>query len=312
MKNIIFIGTNNFAAKILEKLIKNKVKINSTFTKPDAKKGRGQKISPYPVKIISEKSNIKCFTQKNINSKTSIKIIKNLSPDIILMTEYGEKIADEIINIPKYGILNIHPSILPKLRGPTPIQTAILTGEKETGVSIIKINNKIDSGLILNIMKYKIKKYDTYITLMKKLSVLSVKCIIQTLNGIKYKKITPYKQNENDATITIKIDKSFYKINWNDTAINIERKIRALSGIKYPFTFLKNMQIKIAYVKILKKKCISTPGIIINITKYGIDVSTKNGLIRIKKIQFQGKNVNDIKNIVNSNTNFFNIGEKFE
>lgn len=311
MKKIILIGTNNFAAKILENLIKKKIKITCTITKPDSKMGRGQKINKHPVKILSEKHSIPCLTEEKINSLRSEKKIKELSPNLMILVDYGEKINENIINIPKNGIINIHPSLLPKLKGPTPIQTAILNGEKETGVSIIKINNKIDSGNILNIMKYKIKKNDTYEKLFKNLSHLAIKCLIKTIKEIKDKNIKEIVQKKEDETYTKKIDNEFYKINWNDTALNIERKIRALTGIKYPFTIFKNEKIKIIYVKIIKKNIISTTGQITNINKNGIDVTTKENLIRIKKIQFQGKKIITIKDMLNGKKNLFKINDFF-
>ncbi len=312
MKNIIFIGTNNFAALILEKLIKKNLHITYILTKQDNKIGRGQKTQSYPVKKIAEKYKKNYKTIQSINAETCTNLIKDLSPKLIIVTDYGEKINNDIIKIPQYGILNIHPSILPKLRGPTPIQTAILNGDKETGVSIIKINNKIDSGSILNIMKCKINKNDTYTTLNKKIVSLSLKCLITVIKNIKNNKLTEVLQNENEATYTKKFDINFFKIIWKDTAINIERKIKALTGIKYPSTYIKNIQIKIINGKVLKKHAKKCPGTILNLSKYGIDIATKDRVIRIKNIQFQGKKINHIKNILNSNKNLFKIGEKFD
>lgn len=312
MKKIILIGTNNFAAKILEKLIKKKYNILCTITKEDNKIGRGQKITEYPVKKLSKEKSILCLTPNDINSLESEKNIQQLKPNLIILVDYGDKIKENIINIPKYGIINLHPSILPKFKGPTPIQTAILNGEKETGVSIIKINNKIDSGNILNIMKFEIKKNDTYEKLFKKLNNLAIKCLIKTLKEIKTNTLIETIQNENDATYTQKIDKLFYKIDWNDTALNIERKIKSLTGIKYPFTTFKNEKIKIVYAKMIKKNIIIKPGLIKNINKNGIDIITKENILRIKKIQFQGKKVITIKDILNSKKDFFKINDFFE
>lgn len=312
MKNIIFIGTNNFAALTLEKLIKKNINITYIITKPDSKIGRGQKITSHPVKIIAEKYNINYKTYKNINTKKSLTLIEKISPQLIIVVEYGIKLNAKLIKISKHGIINAHPSILPKLRGPTPIQTAILNGDKETGISIIKINDKIDSGNILNIIKCKIKETDTYIKLFKKLVTLSFKCIIKTIKDIKKNKIQIITQNETEATYTQKFTNSFFKINWNDTAINIERKIKALTGIKYPYSILKDNQIKIVNGKTLKKHIPLKPGTITNVNKYGIDIATKKGIIRINSIQFQGKKVNHIKNILNSKKDLFKIGEKFD
>lgn len=312
MKNIILIGTNFFAAQILEKLIKKKYKIICTITKPSNKIGRGQKIQPYPIKIISNKYNITCITEEKINSIESENNIKSLSPNLIILVDYGEKIEKNIIDIPPQGIINIHPSILPKFRGPTPIQSAILNGEKETGVSIIKINNKIDSGNILNIMTYEIKKKDTYKKLLNKLAHLAIKCLVKTLKDIKNNTIVELIQKKENATYTQKIDDTFYKINWKDTAQNIERKVRALTGIKYPFTIFKNEKIKIIEVKIIKKKIVSNIGRIKNINNNGIDIATQENIIRIKKLQFQGRKIITVKDMLNAKKEFFKINDFFE
>lgn len=311
MNPIIFLGTNDFAANILEKLIKKKIKISHTLTKPDNKFGRGLKITEYPVKVISKKYSIPCLQIENINSIESSKLIKSLNPNLILMIEYGVKIKKNIIKIPNVGILNLHPSILPDLKGPTPIQTAILNGYTETGVSVIKINNKIDSGNILNIIKCKLNKNETYITLQKKLIILSVKCIINTLALLKKNKIIEIIQDPKKSSYTQKIDKDYFKIDWEDKAINIERKIRSLTGFKYPFTTFKEEKIKVIYVKIIKKNIKSNPGTIIKINNNGVDVKTSDYLIRIKKLQFHGKNIITIKDMLNSKKSFFNIGETF-
>lgn len=310
MKKIIFIGTNNFAEKILIQLIKKNIDISYVITKPDTKKHRGLKISPHQVKKISEKYKIKCITPKNINSEDDLNIIKNMSPNLMIMVDYGIKLEEKIINIPKYGILNIHPSILPKMKGPTPIQNAIYNMEQETGVSIININNEIDSGPILNIMKYKIKKNDTYKKLSKRLSILSIKCIIKTLKDIKLKSLKKTIQKNNTSTYTAKNCPDSYKIKWDDTALNIEKKIKA--NVIYPFFLFEHNKIKIIRAKQINKYCNYIPGIIEKINENSIDVSTKKKLIRIKKIQIQGKNITNIKNIINSISNLFQIGKKIE
>lgn len=312
MKTILFIGTNNFASSILLELIKKKINILYVITKPDKKMDRGHKEKSQPVKIIAEEHKIQYETQENINDKKTINFIKKIMPNLIIMIEYGSKLNNEIINIPLHGIINVHPSILPELRGPTPIQTAILRGYKETGISIIKINNKIDSGDILNINKCKINNNDNYISLFKKLIKLSVKGLMKTINDINNNNILFTKQDENKATYTYKFNKDFYKIDWRQNAIDIERKIKALTGIKLPYSFLNHTLIKIANGKSVKKKHNYEPGTIIDIKNNNMDVAAKDGILRINNIQIQGKTINNIENILNSKNHLFKIGNKFE
>jgi len=312
MKNIIFIGTNYFAASVLKKLLKKKINITNVITKNNKKIGRGQIIKPHPVSIAAKQNKIKVNTTENINSIEIKNIIKNINPNIIIMIEYGEKIDNKTINIPTHGIINLHPSILPQFRGPAPIQHTIINGNKETGVSIISINENIDLGDILNIVKCKIKHTDTYISLSKKLINIGTECLITTLNEIENKTIKKYKQDKHQSSYAPKFNNNYYKINWYDSALNINRKIRAFFNIKKFTTNIDENEIKIIETIIIKRKKQTIPGTIIKINTYGIDVMTNENAIRIKKIQFPGKKINIIKNILNSKKDLFKIGNKFE
>ncbi|HIH2762128.1 MAG TPA: methionyl-tRNA formyltransferase [Candidatus Azoamicus sp.] len=202
MKNIIFIGTNYFASYILEKMIKKKYNIVYCITKKQKNMGRGLKKNRHPVHNVSLKYNITTLTTDSINNNETI--IKNLNPDIIILTEYIEKIEKKLITIPKYGIINIHPSLLPKLRGATPIQSAIINNLTETGASIIKINEDYDKGNIINSEKCKISKNETYDSLSTKLKKKSIKLLFKTLKEIKQNKHKEIKQETKDKTNTKK------------------------------------------------------------------------------------------------------------
>lgn len=312
MKKIIFIGTKEFASYILEKMIEKKYDIICSITKNDKNMGRGLKKKAHPVKTISIKNNINVLTTENINEENLN--IKNLNPEIIIVTEYAEKIKNEIIKIPKYGIINIHPSILPALRGATPIQSAILNGLDETGVSIIKINEKYDEGNILNQQKCKINKKDTYNSLSKKLKKIAANLLFKTLKQIEKNDHIEKSQNIKNKTYTKKLEKNFYSINWNDSANLIDRKIRSTFNITKHYSFIENIFINIIEAIPLKKNITSTcvPGTIIKNSKHGIDVKTGLGLLRIKKIQFPGKKINIIKDVLNSKSYLFKIGNIFK
>ena len=238
MNNIIYIGTNQFASKLLELLVKNNIKISTVITKNPSKFGRGQKLTPQQVEIIAKKYDIHVHTTNNINLETNLFEKKNI--DLIIVVEFGMKINKEIFNIPKFSCINIHPSILPKFRGPSPIQYAILKNEEETGISIIKMSEKIDCGDILKIKKCKIDTNDTYKTLENKLINLSAICIKEIIDEFEQNQIKPIKQVEYKNNYTKKIEKNFYKIDWNDEAKNIERKTKAiLMERKSTFTYIK-------------------------------------------------------------------------
>lgn len=312
MKNIVFIGTNFFASNILEKMIKKKINIICIITKENKKMGRGQKKGPHPVKNIATKYNINCLTIDNINKNQDE--IKKINPNLIVVVEYFKKLSTDIINIPLHGIINVHPSLLPNLKGPTPIQSAIIHNLEETGVSIIKINDKYDCGEIIGRSTCKIKHNDTYFSLSKKLNNLAFNLLKQTIDKIKYGRCKTKIQEEKNVIKTYKIKKEFYKINWMDSADFINRKIRSTFNIAKHHAIIEGNYINIIETKIIKNinKNYFVPGTITKVSKLGIDVITNNGIIRIKKIQFSGKKINSIKNVLNSKSYLFKIGNQFK
>lgn len=312
MKKIIFIGTNYFASYILEKMIKKKFDIICVITKEDKNSGRGQKKIPCPVKNVSIANKIKIISTNNVNHE--YELIKNINPDIIIITEFSNKIGKTIIDIPLYGIINIHPSLLPKLRGATPIQSAIIKGYKKTGISIIKINENYDEGMILNSTECNVSKNETYDSLFKKLKILGFKCLLKTLKNIKYNTCENKIQDNKYKTKTYKIKKEFYNINWFDSANKINKKIRSTFSIAKHHSFIENNYINIIETTVLKKKNLKEikPGTITNVNTYGIDVKTGFGFLRIKKIQFPGKKKIFVKDILNSKSYLFKIGNEFK
>ena len=301
MDKIIFIGNDLFASKLLNEFLNLKINFIYVITNVDKKKGRGQKVIENEISKIASKNKIPVYKTSNINENENELFIKNLNPNIILMSGYGKKINNNIFNIPKYGILNIHPSILPKLKGPTPIQSSILYGYNETGISIIKINEKLDGGKIIYSEKCNIDENENFLSLTNKLIDIAKNCILNILLTIKTEQINNYSINTDIIeSSTQKFNKNFYKINWNDSAININRKIRAFFGIK-KFSFkIRNIEFKIIESEVIKYNNANEPGIILEINKNEIIISTGLDALKIVKLQICSKKENYIKNIFNS------------
>lgn len=259
---IIFMGTPEFGAIILEGLVKNDYKPILVITAPDKPVGRKQTLTSTPVKKIAKKYNIPVVHQ--------LEEIKKIKPDLIIVAAYGQILPKEILEMPKYGCLNVHPSLLPKYRGASPIQTTILNGDKETGVTIILMDEKMDHGPIIAQTKYKIpddinhKELDS--TLAKQGATLLVKTLPKWING----EIEAKAQDEPKATYTKVLKKEDGKIDWSKSAGEIEKQIRAFYPWPGAFTFIKHKG-KVLRVKILKA-----------------DISKEDKLI-IKKIQPEGK-----------------------
>ncbi|NIH16500.1 MAG: methionyl-tRNA formyltransferase [Buchnera aphidicola (Periphyllus lyropictus)] len=307
---IIFAGNEKFSKEHLNELILNNLNVITIFTKPDKRSGRGKKIKFSKVKKLAIKKKIKFLQPKNLNSKKTFNYIKNINPDIMIIVSYGLIIPKKIIKIFPLGCINIHTSLLPKFRGPSPIQSVILLGKKKTGITIIQINKKIDEGDILYQKKILINKKDTYKSLKKKLCFEGKKCLILCLKKIIKNKIIKIKQDNKKSTYTKKIKKKDGLINWNNSASTIEKKIRAFNPWPGTFFFIKKIMIKIWKAEIIKLKKKIKPGIIFKVNKNGIIISTKKNFINIKEIQISGKKKNKVNIILNAYKNLFNLNKK--
>lgn len=298
-KKIIFFGTPHFAAIILKKLISSSYRPQGVVTQPDKKVGRKQKIIFSPVKKLAVENNLPLLQFSKLDEKAILKI-KELEPDLIVVAAYGKFLPSKILTLPKFGAINIHPSLLPKYRGPSPVQAAILNDEKETGVSIIKMTEKMDAGPLLAQKSQIIYNQDNAQTLSEKLANLGGQLLLTILPKIFEKKIRPLPQDETKATYTKILKKEDGKINWHDSAKNIERKVRAF----YPWPgtysyFHKNNQkkrIKITEVSLLNPsvRCAehAKPGDLFQIKKEGktsLAISCGQGSLILKKIQIEGK-----------------------
>ncbi|PIS35016.1 MAG: methionyl-tRNA formyltransferase [Parcubacteria group bacterium CG08_land_8_20_14_0_20_38_56] len=278
---IIFIGTGDFAVPILETLINSSIcQVMTVITSPDKPVGRKQIVSPSPVKSYLLKHgarNIPILQPGKIeNCKLSRRSgipllsgkIENLKPDLGIVAAYGKILPKDILDIPKYGFINIHPSLLPKYRGPSPIQYAILNGEKEAGITIILMNEKVDAGPILSNIKYQILNIKiTYKELEKELAELGAKLLIEIIPKWINREIRPIPQDESRATYTKILTREDGKIDWQKSAKEIESQIRAFNPEPGTFTSfkiknkkskIKNTYQKSKIIKILKAEVLST------------------------------------------------------
>jgi methionyl-tRNA formyltransferase len=238
---IVFIGTSEFGAIILNRLVKNNYKPVLVITQPDKPAGRRQTLIPSPVKKEA----------KLLKIGYDLEEIKRIKPDLIITAAYGKIIPKEILEIPEYGALNVHPSLLPKYRGPSPIQTAILNGDKETGITIMLMDQEMDHGPIIAQDRCKIGETTTCQELEKILANQGAKLLIETIPKWIKREIKAKEQDHSKASYTKIIKKEDGKIDWNKSAQEIERKIRAFDPWPGAFTFIKKKDKKIR-IKILK------------------------------------------------------------
>ncbi len=305
--NIIFVGTPEFAFYFFKKIIKqNKYKIIGIITK-------NLKLKQNPIIKKAKKNNINnIFTPSNYKELKKLENqLLNFKIDIILIIAYGFIIPNNIIKIPKFGCINLHASLLPRWRGSSPIQKSILMGDKETGVTTIKINKIIDNGDILYQKKCIIQYNETYITLYKKIKRLGIIVLFKTLKKIKDNKIKIKKQNNKHATYAKKIKKNNGLINWNKQGSHIERQIRAFCVWPKTFFFYKKYQIIIWKIKIknFSKRKKYPPGYILKYNKKGLQISTIDCVLNIKKLQLNNCRIMKTSELINSKPNLFKIGE---
>ncbi|QJC36130.1 methionyl-tRNA formyltransferase [Enterobacteriaceae endosymbiont of Donacia cincticornis] len=305
---IIFIGTSKFSAYHLKGLINSIHKISCIITKPDTRANRGHKLIFNPIKKLALKYRIDILQPESLSSLSLIKQIKNYKCDIIIVVDYGLLIPNPILNIPKLFCMNVHASLLPRWRGAAPIQRALLANDLKTGISIIKMNNFLDQGDIIYQIEYNILLYDTYGSLYKKLAILGLQGVLFILNKIaKGTKIKFKSQNINiiKPTYAEKISKKECKLDWLLPAKKLECMIRAFNPYPGTYFFVKDKRFKVWQAEVIanfnNNYINKTPGTILSINRYGIQINTINGILNIQIIQPSGKKQMNIQNFLNFN-----------
>jgi len=290
-KRIVFMGTPFFAVPILKSLYQNGYPISVVYTQPPKKSQRGQRINKSPIQGISETLNIEYRTPDSLrNNKEEYEYLKNLDPDIVIVVAYGQIIPKDFLNLSKKGFINIHASLLPKWRGAAPIQRSIMNLEKETGVSVMKIGEKLDTGPVCNSYKMAITDNDNAEIISEKLSLLAAEKISDNIDDILEGKVEFKEQDHSEATYAFKIDKSEGQIKWGDSAENIIGKINGLYPNPGAFFIYKGER-----YKILKAELALGIGKIGDVLDDYLQISCGNKKsIKVIDIQRQGKKPQNI------------------
>ncbi|CAL4326549.1 methionyl-tRNA formyltransferase [Buchnera aphidicola] len=306
---IIFAGTAYFSAEHLKALINASYQIILVISQPDVPSGRGQKITFSPVKKISIINNIPILQPIDLNNKIFQQKLLLFNADIMIVVSYGKIIPKKILTMFPKGCINVHASLLPRWRGATPIQSAILHGDKKTGISIITMNEKIDSGTIIYAIKCDISIKDTTYSLSLKLIKIGIKALLKVLEKINNHTIIERKQDEKNAVFSKKIYKKDGLLNWNTKATELERLIRAFNPWPTCYFIIENKMIKVWQATVIpctkKNACI---GEIILSNNNGIQVNTSDQILNIEKLQLPGKKIMDAKHILLSKKSLFKTG----
>ena len=292
----VFMGTSEFSVPTLEVLIKNKFSIVAAYTQPPKKSKRGQKINPSPIEEFSKKNKINIRNPVTLNNDEEFKNFKELSPDIVVVVSYGQIIPKNFLTIAKFGFINIHASLLPKWRGAAPIQRAIINGDKKIGVSIMKIEEKLDSGPVLASKEIELDQNAIHGDIEKKLSKMGADLLIENLKSFKEGNLKFINQVHSEATYAKKIDKNETKINWDLDASKVLAHIHGLSPSPGAWFEYENKRFKILRAKISTANGKSSYVLDENLT-----VACKSNSIKILELQRQGKNKQTVKEFLLGN-----------
>lgn len=304
----IFMGTPEFAIPSL-KVVSQNTDLKLIFTKEDKRNARGNKIIYSPVKQFGLDNDIEVIQPKRMKDEEVIDKIKEVNPDLIVVVAYGKILPKEIIDIPKYGIINVHSSLLPKYRGASPIHSAILNGDKESGVSIMYIEEGLDSGDVILKETCEITEDDTLGTLHDRLKELGAIGLEKALKLIEVGEVKAEKQDDSKATFVKPITKEQAKIDWNNTKEVIFNQIRGLNPFPGAYTHNeKNENIKIYKSEKLEKEYDGENGTVVEMTKKGPVVKVANGALRLLEIKFEGKKLQSGADVVNGRK--MTVGEK--
>lgn len=301
-------GTPEFAIPSL-KVVSQNTDLKLIFTKEDKRNARGNKIIYSPVKQFGLDNDIEVIQPKKMKDEEVIAKIKEINPDLIVVVAYGKILPKEIIDIPKYGIINVHSSLLPKYRGASPIHSAILNGDKESGVSIMYIEEGLDSGDVILKETCEITEDDTLGTLHDRLKELGAIGLEKALKLIEAGEVKAEKQDDSKATFVKPITKEQAKIDWNNTKEVIFNQIRGLNPFPGAYTHNeKNENIKIYKSEKLEKEYAGENGTVVEMTKKGPVVKVANGALRLLEIKFEGKKLQSGADVVNGRK--MAVGEK--
>jgi len=288
---IVFMGTPEFAALPLELLMQNHADVIAVYTQPDKSSGRGRGVTASPVKKVALNWGLPVYQPLNFKSVEEKDRLKALQPDVIIVAAYGQILPGAVLELPRYGCLNMHPSLLPRYRGVSPIPAAILNGDEFTGISIMKLDEGVDTGPVLAQAQVMITDWDTTGLVTEKLSRIGAQLLLEILPRWSGGKITPRTQDNSRANYTRMLDKGVGEIDWTQPAVNIWRQVRAYQPWPSSHTRWQGKQLKIIEAVPIDAQS-GTPGLVVQLSvSKGFGVETGLGILGIIRVQMEGKRI---------------------
>ncbi|GBO84426.1 methionyl-tRNA formyltransferase [Marinobacter adhaerens] len=307
---LVFAGTPDFAATALKALIAAGHTIVGVYSQPDRPAGRGRKLQPSPVKQVALDHEIPVFQPETLKTAEAQKQLADLKPDVMIVAAYGLILPKAVLDIPTHGCLNIHASLLPRWRGAAPIQRAIAAGDAETGITIMQMDEGLDTGAMLLKSLTAIDTSDTGGSLHDRLAELGGKAIIKALELLKKGELTGEPQNDDLACYASKLSKTEGHIDWATDATAIERLVRAFNPWPGTYTDLGDQRIRIHEARALVTDSDAFPGTVVHRDRDGIDIACGNGTLRITRLQLPGSRAQSVNDLINGGKELLMPGQE--
>jgi len=306
---IIFAGTPDFAAKHLSALINSEHEVIAAYSQPDRPAGRGKKLKPSDVKQLAVSHDIPVFQPVSLRNEDAQQALAALNADLMVVVAYGLILPQIVLDTPRLGCINVHGSLLPRWRGAAPIQRSIWAGDAETGVTIMQMDLGLDTGAMLHKVTCPIADDETSASLYDKLAELGPQGLLETLAQISNNTAVAQVQDDEQSNYAAKLSKEEANIDWTQSAVEIERQVRAFNPWPVSYTQIAEQNVKIWQTSVSEETTDAQPGTVIAATKQGIQVATGNGVLTLLNMQLAGKKAMPVQDILNARKEWFTVGQ---